>query len=120
MTILISDCNEYVLITNSEEHTFDVIAADGSRLWLWDRTPYTSNDDPRLRRAQRRFGVIGVSNHSRSTRSGRRIRDFSVAIAELDQGVEIIPGKGNAIITRQEIRFRKTINRLTRRRRNSG
>ena len=110
--ILVSDCGEYVCVNNGQ--TIDVIAADGSRVWLTDRTMYEGFDDPRLLRAQIKFRVGAVSNNSRTTKRGRYIPDYTITLAELAPDVEIEPYTGNAVVESKTLRFRRVIKRLCR------
>ena len=110
--ILASDCREYVCVNNGQN--FDVIAADGSRVWLTDRTMYEGFDDPRLLRAQIKFQVGAMSNNSRITMRGRYIPDYTITLVELDPDVEIEPYTGNAVVESKTLRFRRVIKRLCR------
>jgi len=110
--ILVSDCGEYVCVRTGRN--FDVIAADGSRIWLTNRVMYDGFDDPRLLYPQLEFLVGAVSNNSRTTRNGRYIPDYTIVIHRLDLAVKIEPYTGNTVLESKTLRFRRVIKRLCR------
>ena len=110
--ILVSDCGEYVCVRTGRN--FDVIAADGSRIWLTNRVVYNGFDDPRLLHTDIKFQVGEISNNSRTTKRGRYIPDYTITLVELDPDVEIEPYTGNTVLESKTLRFRHVIKRLCR------
>ena len=110
--ILVSDCGEYICVNNGQ--TIDVIAADGSQIWLTNRVVYNGFDDPRLLHTDIKFQVGEISNNSRTTKRGRYIPDYTITLVELAPDVEIEPYTGNAVVESKTLRFRRVIKRLCR------
>ena len=110
----LSTCGKYIAIRN-ETYDYDVLAVDGSRIWLWGRyRALTFNEpDPRAICPEFPFMVSSFSNYSYTNRAGRYIEDFELGFGEYDTRLKIDPLTGNTEINHQTARFMKPIYKLT-------
>lgn len=107
----ISDCGKYIAIRYDQFCNFDVLAVDGSCVWLTPRyRPKThTDDDPRFVFPEFAHMVGGFSNNGRTTRSGRYIEDFELSFSDHDQTIKTDPFTGNTVIQSYSARFRRPV-----------
>jgi hypothetical protein len=109
----ISDCKKYYArrLYSEDSTGLDVLAVDGSRIWLSGRYKPTGWEDTDRRYTHPEFPHMVVSwrNLGRSTRSGRWVSAFELGFADCDQSKRIEYLKGNTIIKSYKAQFHKHI-----------
>lgn len=112
----LSNCGQYIAISHGNHFglNYDIIAVDGSCIWLSGRYEPTGFDDtdPRYIFPEFPHMVIGYHNYGWENRAGRWISDFKLSFADIDTTKRVVPGDGNAILKRYSARFKKQIKQL--------
>ena len=116
--MFLSDCGKYIAVRSEEEWAclYDVIAVDGTRIWLSRKfdTHKVKDNNPRIIYPEFEHEVIAFSNKGYENMAGRWVYDFVLSFADLDKEKKIKPLTGNCIIKEYEARFRKPIKQLVR------
>jgi len=114
--IFLSNCGEYIAIRvyGLEAHCFDVIAINGSKMWLYPRYKPTGWDDEDHRYVYPEFPhmVGGFSNYGYENKVGRWVNDFELSFSDHDVTIKIDRFKGNTVIKEYKARFKKPIKKL--------
>ncbi len=110
----LSDCGNYIAVHTDFHKTlgsgsFDVIAKDGSCVWLNKRYKAKGFNDPRLKYPEFPNMVVGYHNYGRYDCRGRWIYKFELLFADLDINKIVQPWEGNCIIRKYTAMFRKPV-----------
>jgi len=116
MNLLLSDCGKYIAMkTNDLDGScWDVIAVDGSCLWLHGRYQPTGYDDqdPRFLYAEHPHLVTSYLSHCYENKVGRWIYDFELGFSDHDTSLKIKRFEGNTVLKSYRARFRTPVKKL--------
>ena len=110
----ISNCGKYIAILQS--NGYDVIAVDGSCIWLQSRyNPEGFDDnDPRYLYPEFPHMVTFYKSVDRKKVKGKMIDIFELGFSDHDTSKKVKPYSGNTVTKSYSARFEKVIKKLAR------
>ena len=111
----LSECGKYIAIQSPTESIgYDIIAVDGSCIWLDSRYRVKGWDDtdPRHIYPEYKHMVCGFRNHGYENRAGRLITDFTLWFCDHDIFKKNVPYTGNTVKKEYSARFNRPVKHL--------